>query len=199
MLKVFILEDNAQQLTELRGTTEQVLAKLHLTDSLVFPFNSTISLTQALPEPGPENVYILDLQIHHNKRAGLQLGQLIRQVDPDSTIIFITVHDELLYTTYKHRVEALDFISKDHDDIRQELLKDFRLITHRRQRKDPNVYHYKSYKHTSTILLDDICYFKSNNMNTHSATIYTSDFRTIEVHQNLREIAKEDSRFYRVH
>ena len=195
MLKVFIMEDNAQQLTQLQKTTEQVLAELHLTGALVFTFNLTVSLSRELPEPGPENVYILDLQIHHNRRAGLQLGQLIRQADPEATIIFITVHDELLYITYKYRLEALDFISKDHDNIRQELLKDFSLITHRHQWQETNVFHYKSYKQTSSILLDDICYFKSNNLNTHAATIYTSDFRTIEIHQ----IAKKDDRFYRVH
>lgn len=161
-----------------------MLAELHLTGALVFTFNSTVSLSRELPEPGPENVYILGLQIHHNRRAGLQLGQLIRQADPEATIIFITVHDELLYITYKYRLEALDFISKDHDNIRQELLKDFSLITHRHQWQETNVFHYKSYKQTSSILLDDICYFKSNNLNTHAATIYTSDFRTIEIHQN---------------
>ena len=101
----------------------------------------------------------------------------------------------MLYITYKYRLEALDFISKDHDNIRQELLKDFSLITHRHQWQETNVFHYKSYKQTSSILLDDICYFKSNNLNTHAATIYTSDFRTIEIHQ----IAKKDDRFYRVH
>lgn len=161
-----------------------MLAELHLTGALVFTFNSTVSLSREPPEPGPENVYILGLQIHHNRRAGLQLGQLIRQADPEATIIFITVHDELLYITYKYRLEALDFISKDHDNIRQELLKDFSLITHRHQWQETNVFHYKSYKQTSSILLDDICYFKSNNLNTHAATIYTSDFRTIEIHQN---------------
>ena len=193
------MEDDVQQLTELKSITEQIIAKLDLSDSLVLTFDSTTGLEHALPEPGPENIYILDLQINYNKRAGLQLGQLIRQSDPDATIIFITVHDELLYTTYKYRVQALDFISKDQDNIYQELLKDFRLLTHRQQQQQANVFTYKSYKKVSTILLDDICFFKSNNGNTHSATIYTTDRQTIEIHQNLREIIKKDPRFYRVH
>ena len=49
MLKVFIMEDNAQQLTQLQKTTEQVLAELHLTGALVFTFNSTVSLSRELP------------------------------------------------------------------------------------------------------------------------------------------------------
>ncbi|WP_251575251.1 LytTR family transcriptional regulator DNA-binding domain-containing protein [Limosilactobacillus agrestimuris] len=146
MLKVFIMEDDVQQLTELKSITEQIITKLDLSDSLVLTFDSTTDLAHALPKPGPENVYILDLQINYNKRAGLQLGQLIRQSDPDATIIFITVHDELLYTAYKYRVQALDFISKDQDNIYQELLKDFRLLTHRQQQQQANVFTYKSYK-----------------------------------------------------
>lgn len=199
MLKVFILEDNLQQLAELQTITKQVLAKLNITDSLVFPFSSTSRLTKALPEPSLDNVFILDLSINDNKQAGLQLSQLIRQVDHLATIIFITVHDELLPTTYKYRVQALDFISKDHDNVAHELLTDFHLIAQRKQEAKTDVFSYRIYNQTQTILLDDICYFKFNNGNTHSATIYTIDHRTIEIHQNLHEIGKADKRFFRVH
>lgn len=135
MLKVFIMEDNLQQLNNLQAVVKTILLKLQVTDSLVLPFSSTTSLNKSLPEPSADNVFILDLQINHNKRAGLQLSQLIRQRDPEASIIFITVHDELLYTTYKYRVQALDFISKDQDNIEQELMKDFRLITRQHQKR----------------------------------------------------------------
>ena len=199
MLKVFIMEDNLQQLNNLQAVVKTILLKLQVTDSLVLPFSSTTSLNKALPEPSADNVFILDLQINHNKRAGLQLSQLIRQRDPEASIIFITVHDELLYTTYKYRVQALDFISKDQDNIEQELMKDFRLITRQHQKKAENLFHYTSYNQDRTILLDDICFFKSNKGNPHSATIFTNDNRVIEIHQNLTTIANNDSRFIRVH
>ena len=199
MLKVFIMEDNLQQLNNLQAVVKTILLKLQVTDSLVLPFSSTTSLNKALPEPSADNVFILDLQINHNKRAGLQLSQLIRQRDPEASIIFITVHDELLYTTYKYRVQALDFISKDQDNIEQELMKDFRLITRQHQKKAENLFHYTSYNQDQTILLDDICFFKSNKDNTHSATIFTNDNRAIEIHQNRTTIANNDSRFIRVH
>lgn len=153
MLKVFILEDNLQQLAELQTITKQVLAKLNITDSLVFPFSSTSRLTKALPEPSLDNVFILDLSINDNKQAGLQLSQLIRQVDHLATIIFITVHDELLPTTYKYRVQALDFISKDHDNVAHELLTDFHLIAQRKQEAKTDVFSYRIYNQTQTILL----------------------------------------------
>ena len=187
MLKVFIMEDNLQQLNNLQAVVKTILLKLQVTDSLVLPFSSTTSLNKALPEPSADN------------RAGLQLSQLIRQRDPEASIIFITVHDELLYTTYKYRVQALDFISKDQDNIEQELMKDFRLITRQHQKKAENLFHYTSYNQDRTILLDDICFFKSNKGNTHSATIFTNDNRVIEIHQNLTTIANNDSRFIRVH
>ena len=80
MLKVFIMEDNLQQLNNLQAVVKTILLKLQVTDSLVLPFSSTTSLNKALPEPSADNVFILDLQINHNKRAGLQLSQLIGQV-----------------------------------------------------------------------------------------------------------------------
>ena len=145
------MEDNLQQLNNLQAVVKTILLKLQVTDSLVLPFSSTTSLNKALPEPSADNVFILDLQINHNKRAGLQLSQLIRQRDPEASIIFITVHDELLYTTYKYRVQALDFISKDQDNIEQELMKDFRLITRQHQKKAENLFHYTSYNQDRTI------------------------------------------------
>lgn len=198
MLKIFLLEDDQAQLQELQRITKRILMKLHQNDSMVLPYTSTTSLTRSLPEPSSQNVFILDLQINHNKKAGLQLSQLIRENDSNAVIIFITVHDELLYTTYKYRVQALDFISKDADNIEAELLKDFRLITQHPQ-QDSNLFKYKAYNQIHSILLDDICYFTSINANTHSALMYTNDHKALEIHQNLREIAKSDSRFFRVH
>ena len=64
MLKVFIMEDNLQQLNNLQAVVKTILLKLQVTDSLVLPFSSTTSLNKALPEPSADNVFILDLTMN---------------------------------------------------------------------------------------------------------------------------------------
>ncbi|WP_251545918.1 response regulator [Limosilactobacillus caecicola] len=70
-----------------------------------------------MPEPSVNNVYILKLEIDDDSQAGLKFSQEIRKFDLKASIIFLTVHDEFLSTTYKYQVEALDFIVKRNDSI----------------------------------------------------------------------------------
>lgn len=44
---------------------------------------------------------------------GIKLGGEIRNIDIDGKIIFITTHSEMMYFTFKYKVEAMDYIIKD--------------------------------------------------------------------------------------
>lgn len=125
MLHVFILEDDHNQQRHLKTMIEKISREISLITVDFHLFNSTAQLKLNLPLSSKENVYILDLEINGIKTAGLELSQLIRQHDELANIIFITVHDEFVYTTYKYRVSALDFIAKDRENIYEELKRDF--------------------------------------------------------------------------
>ncbi|MBD7895146.1 response regulator transcription factor [Limosilactobacillus sp. Sa3CUN2] len=200
MLKIFIMEDNSQQLVYYTELVKEICKQFHETEIELTSCSSTEEMLAVMPEASADNVFIFDIDINSNKRAGLQLSQLIRNRDHLAQIIFITVHDEFLYTTYKYRVKALDFIAKDRGNIHQELTIDLkRIIEEHKKRNSTPVFTYKSYNQTSTIPLDDICYFASNKENSHACTIHTVDHQAIQIHQNLREIEKQDSRFFRAH
>lgn len=121
MLHVFILEDDHDQQRHLKMMIEKISREISLTAVDFHLFNSTDQLKLNLPLSSKDNVYILDLEINGIKTAGLELSKLIRQHDELANIIFITVHDEFVYTTYKYRVSALDFIAKDRENIYEEL------------------------------------------------------------------------------
>ena len=85
-------------------------------------------LTAHLPAPSMDNVYLLGLEVAGDTKAGLKVSRLVRQYDPYATIIFITVHDELLPDTYRYQAAALDFISKGTANITERLRQDIVLV-----------------------------------------------------------------------
>ncbi|MBC8743388.1 response regulator [Lactobacillus sp. Marseille-P7033] len=127
MLNVFILEDDPIQLHQMKNNIEKIGANLDIkVDCKVF--TNTDDLRKNLPQPSQSNVFILDLEINGIKNAGLEFSKKIRAHDQLASLIFITIHDEFLYRTYKYRVSALDFIAKDYSDIYAELYKDIQQI-----------------------------------------------------------------------
>lgn len=177
MLKVFIMEDNLRLLSYYKGIVNLISNKLHLTGTHVTLCSSTNQLC-----------------------AALQMSLQIRRHDHQAKIIFITTHDELLYTTCKYRVSALDFIAKDRGNVLQELSTDFKaIIKESSKASSTSLFTYKSYNHVSTIPINRICYFTSNQTNSHASTMVTADHQTIQIHQNLHEIEQANPYFFRAH
>ena len=200
MLKVFIMEDNLRLLSYYKGIVNLISNKLHLTGTQVTLCSSTSQLCAALPVASPNNIFILDIEINGNSRAGLQMSLQIRRHDHQAKIIFITTHDELLYTTCKYRVSALDFIAKDRGNVLQELSTDFKAIIKESSKASSTpLFTYKSYNHVSTIPINRICYFTSNQTNSHASTMVTADHQTIQIHQHLHEIEQANPYFFRAH
>lgn len=199
-MNIFILEDDLNQQRHLTAIVQRISREISLPNLNVNSFSSTDQLRLGLPLPSKENVFILDLEINGIKTAGLEVSKLLRQHDTLANIIFITVHDEFVYTTYKYRVSALDFIAKDRGNIYDELKKDLALIQDEVQSSlIEEIFTYKAYSETIHIPLQNICYFEANPDNTHSCIMYTTDNQEIQLNYNLRKLEKKDSRFYRCH
>lgn len=200
VLNIFILEDDHNQQRHLKTIVQRISQEISLSTLNIELFDSTDQLRLGLPLPSKENVFILDLEINGIKTAGLAISKLIRKHDELASIIFITIHDDFVYTTYKYRVSALDFIAKDRGNIHDELKKDLTLIQDEVQSSlIEETFTYKSYSETIHIPLRNICYFKANPDNTHSCIMYTNDNKAIQLNYNLRKLAKIDSRFFRCH
>lgn len=199
-MNIYILEDSQEQQEHLTMMIRQLGKELGIDSLAVHTFSSTDKLKFALPLASKQNVFILDLEIDGNPQAGLVFSQTIRKYDSLASIIFITVHDELLYTTYKTRVRALDFIAKDQGDIYQELKKDLHYIQDEIEtvHNQPQ-FKYKSYSKDVSVPLDQICYFQSNVENSHSSIMVTTDNQHVQINYNLRSLQKMDSHFFRAH
>lgn len=199
MLNVYILEDDNIQAEQVQQHLHRISNELSVELNL-HAFTNTVDLSNALPKADKHNLFLLDLEINGDKKAGLEMSRQIREHDPEATIIFMTTHEEFLYRTYKYRVGALDFIAKDFDNIYHELRCDIQqVLAHLQVNTEEPPFVYQDYSNTIKVDFMNINYFESNAGNSHSSILNTVNNQQRQLNYNLREIEKTDERFFRAH
>lgn len=198
-MNVFILEDEWIEQRYLDQTLRKIQTELGIPDLNINSFTEVNKLLSSLPDPIVDNVFLLDIKISGNKKAGRQASQQIRQHDPFATIIFITVHDEFLPTTYKFKSAALDFIAKDRDNIPTQLKDDLALITQRNHQHTGQQLVLKTGAGYLKEALDNIYYFEPNPANSHQSMLYTTDNQVITINATLNELEKTFPVLFRTH
>lgn len=197
MLNVIILEDHKAEQDQLISYLHQIQEKLHIRNINIQAFAALDKLVHHLPYPSPENVYILDLEIDGDPKAGLEVSKSIRENDPMGSIIFLTVHDELLYTTYKYQVEALDFIAKNYHTIKQDLTRDFEKVLEKQTEQHSETITIKSNNIYSRVQTRKIMFFQSNPDNTRQSFMYTVNNQRVTVSASLKELESIVPQFFR--
>lgn len=149
MIRVAIVEDAAEQRTQLRGYVEQFFAQQNEpVQVLEYPDG------QAVVEAYPESLQLLLLDIDMPRMNGLDAAQAIRQRDEAVLIVFIT--NMIQYALKGYAVDAMDFMVKPVTEYScrptfERVLK--RLRQHRGQHIEV-----KCQKNTLVINLNDLTY-----------------------------------------
>lgn len=176
-----------------------VSAKLKLHTNIHL-FSTVAQITRALPKPSTRNIYILDLVIDNDEQAGLKLSQKIRQFDLKASIIFLTAHDELLPTTYRYQVEALDFIVKDPQKVEGSLERDLsRVLQKIALPKEGKTIALRSHYEIIKVPINDILFFQSDQSNTRGSFLYTIDNSKRPINMSLHELEGQVEGLFRVH
>jgi len=120
---IILCEDNQIQLQQLDQLVENYIlfhSDLFKIELKAFAPNQVIDyLNDSTPKGG---IYFLDIDLNAEIN-GIQLAEIIRTLDVQAQIIFVTTHDEMAPITLKRKVAAIDFIEKDQplDDFRKEV------------------------------------------------------------------------------
>ncbi|MGO2743667.1 MAG: LytR/AlgR family response regulator transcription factor, partial [Pseudolactococcus laudensis] len=81
-MKVFILEDEPVQQFRIEGLVIDYLKKKNYLNDGVFAFGRTRDLLEELEVSSQNNIYFLDIMIGNNEKAGLEIAEEIRKIDP---------------------------------------------------------------------------------------------------------------------
>lgn len=197
MLNIITLEDHLEEQKLLTNIIHNIQIKLCIRNVNIQSFTNLQDLNHNLLIPSPSNIYILDLEINEDVKAGLKVSKLIRENDELASIIFLTIHEELLYNTYKHQVEALDFINKNYHTIEKDLTRDFRKILSKQAINQDEIITVKSNNLYTRIPTRKILFFQSSPTSTRQSLMYTVDNRQINVNASLKELEETFPKLFR--
>ena len=110
MVKFIIVDDEAKEIAHVKSLILEVAE-----DAEIISFSKINSeLKVEIGNTDAHKIYILDIELA-NKVSGITIAKLIREVDWESEIIFITHHDKMFESTHRSVYEVFDFIEKFHD------------------------------------------------------------------------------------
>lgn len=201
MLKVFICEDNDIQRKQYEKMINNVIIIENLDMKLELSANKPESILQYLNENKVNGLYFLDIDLK-NKINGITLAEKIREFDPRGFIVFITTHAEMSYLTFLYKVEAMDYIIKDHNDNISSRIKQCILNANKKyliqEEETHKQFILKVDDKVISIKLDDILFFETSS--TIHKVIMHCKSRIIEFYSKMKDIEdKLDERFYRCH
>jgi len=125
--RVFIIEDNlkfAERIRNIIKTDFEVRKEngqsVHFSgiDIISKDFKSWVGLYKK--DKDVSHLFLLDVSLD-NSITGFQIAKQIRKNDPDSQIIFLTSHIELMGQVFVHNLKALSFVHK-HDPLMEQRL-----------------------------------------------------------------------------
>lgn len=111
VIKFIVVDDNKDELAHIKGLLDEVVKE----DKEVLAFSKVNQeLKDVINDTDSRKVYILDIEIGNNV-SGINIAKMIRDIDWESEIIFITNHDRMFESAHRAIYEVFDFIEKFHD------------------------------------------------------------------------------------
>jgi len=203
MLNILICEDDMMQRTFITSVVKGYIAaednEMHLALSSNDPVQ-VLAYTKA--HPNRQGLYFLDIDLHHDEMNGIDLGAKIREIDSVAKIVFITTHSELAHLTFKHKINALDYIVKDKPEEIETRIQECIKEAHKRyqQEKQEQMKYFKvdANGEVWNIPYGDILFFETHVDKRHRVILHTENGK-IDFRGFLSEIEKLTPEFYRSH
>lgn len=121
MIDVYICEDNPEQRKIISQYVRSAILMEEYDMRIGIETEDPAKILEKVQRSENMGLYFLDIELHADMN-GLVLADRIREYDARGFIVFITSHSEMSFLTFKYKVEALDFILKDHpQQMRQQI------------------------------------------------------------------------------
>lgn len=194
MLRFIVCEDNKEFLGRICNIINRVMMPYNYEYKINKFTDYTKEVDELIKAKYEEKVYVLDIEL--GDISGLEIASQIRDVDPESVIIFITSHNECKNDIFYSRLLAIDYIPKDRfweDRFKSTL--DYTLKKVNRRRVLAYDFNYNSYR----IPFNDILYIEKVQDNP-KCIIYTENGNQYEINSTIGEmIVRLGPNFFQSH
>ena len=201
MIPVYIVEDDRSQRESLEKIVRNRIVFEEYDMDLKMATDSPDKLLNYLKEfPKSGGLFFLDIDLQHEMN-GFDLAVEIRELEPLAKIVFVTSHGELAHLTFKHKIEAMDYIIKeDRDSMINRVGECMKTAQHRHFREketDENHFLVKTKNYVRAVPLDVIMFFQSSNV-PHKVILHTENGR-LSFYSTIKEIVDQSEFFYLCH
>lgn len=203
MLSIFICEDDL---------TQQVIGKIIRNYIMIEDLDMELVLTTDDPKIVLEHVknksvtgglYFLDVDLNH-EIDGIELAIQLKLLDSLAKIVYVTSHGELAFSTFKHKIEALDYIVKDADleELKNKIVQcvqiahDRQLITSC-QKSNKHYFVVKTAAKSEIIPLNEIMFFETSTIR--NQLLLHLKNRKLHFRGTMKEVESHNPAFIRVH
>ena len=197
MLPIYICEDMEEELRYFKNIIEKAITENYLDAGVVCAARAPQQLIERLDIGRQQSLYFLDIDLKSDM-DGIELSKVIRKYDPRGFIVMITTHDNLSPLMFQYRVEAMDFIVKDKDDVKGRILACIKSALDLQGGYEREVKKYKLRVEGCSLFYaaDEIYSFEA----TRHGVILHMNFKSALIESTLSELQNElDESFYRCH
>lgn len=194
MIKIAIIEDEDVYIKETRKIIDKL--KFNIDEELkTYEFTKyNKDLENFIKNNDSRTIYIIDIELK-NSKSGIEIASLIREVDWDSEIIFITNHDKMFETVHRNIFEVFDFIEKYHE-LEKRLSNDIKKILSKTL--DKKIFTYKGRNIDLQIYFHSINYIYRDKGD--RKTVIVTDGSSFSINMGIKELLSAlDTRFKMVH
>lgn len=191
MIKFVIVDDEKNEINHIKLLLDEVV----LQEKEVISFTRiNEELKKEIKDTETKKIYILDIELGRNV-SGISIGKMIRDVDWESEIIFITNHDKMFESAHRTVYEVFDFIEKFHE-FDKRFKKDIKEILKRNF--DNKMFNYKVNNVELNLYYKSILYIYRETED--RKLVIVTDTNKYMVSMNIKDILPLlDSRFVQCH
>lgn len=193
MVPIYICDDNGQTLAFIKSTIERYLMIKDYDMHVTLATSDPNTLLNQRTQEDLRSIYFLDVDLAHTEFDGFTLAKALRKIDTRGFFIFVTTHEELIFETFKYRLEAMSYLTKENpahltEQIQENLDEIYRLISQERGSTE-TYYTIQAGERVYQLPLSEIYYFETSERS-HFLRVYGKD-RIIEFRGNLQEIEED--------
>ncbi|WP_260279789.1 LytR/AlgR family response regulator transcription factor [Enterococcus durans] len=200
MLKIFICDDEKKHQDSIKLIVNNYLFMTDLDAKIEIVTSDPGDLFCWENTDNDDLLFLLDLELNSDCN-GIHLAANLREKFLFCKIAFITSHPEMVFLSFSHKIEAIDFISKDSYQVLKERITEVINTTITRihvpsphQKKFILV---KSDNKDIKLYIEDILFFETSGT-PHKVNAHLKN-RQIEFYYHIKDIPKLNERFYRCH
>lgn len=197
-MNIVICEDNADYRNFINDVLTDYINQYKLNANVVLCTDNTFDICTYIKKNSEVTIYYLDIKLNE-EITGFNLASEIRKRDYLSHIIFITNYRDLMPITFLYKLEALDYIVKDHvDDVKKKLCEGLAFAEKRQHVGYEKCLNIQNKQKNFSIPLNQICYIESIK-SSHKLILYY-DHGAITFYGQLQDIKEQlGSNFIRCH